>query len=483
MGNNRVTTVEFSIASDNGAKRKIRHTHIQYVFDGQSLPGHIYSELKKVIGDKTDVLLLSKAGADLDGNKKWVAPISNILVPGTTIVSDSVLNITSAKKLNVLGEDIGNLGLSKMNNYGYADKSENLGFYEIPVAASSAIKQPRVEPKEDIGFVSMNNGEKLFMRKGQDENIVSIAFYNQNGEQVGFTDILLRESLLNYIYINPNFRSNNYSKVILDAILEKLQDQSITSRQFTYVSAYVQNPLVVNFLLEKGFILNPYPMPTEQRLMTKATLLKSRQIEGKISLYIEDETKRDAFKNTLGNEGFEIVDKPIEGETYTVMINAKYTLYLEEKSGETQANSALPVYNEGQKTGGIDFRALPIASQPVLINQKVNASIIPPIPLAELNSEWLRIENMLASGITPSSERIKEYLQSCSQQQDFNQDIDKVLSCIADIFRFEEERVADTDASLRAMLMLLESDKPVAQIQLALAQITVQEKEPKLLEQ
>ncbi|MCG2713897.1 MAG: hypothetical protein L6308_03515 [Candidatus Omnitrophica bacterium] len=350
------------------------------------------------------------------------------------------------------------------------------------VVVSSAIKRPRVEPKEDIGFVSMNNGEKLFMRKGQDENIVSIAFYNQNGEQVGFTDILLRESLLNYIYINPNFRSNNYFKVILDAILDKLQDQSFTGRQFTFVTAYAQNPLIVNYLLGKGFILNPYPMPTEQSLMTKATLSKSRQIEGKISLFIEDETKRDAFKNTLGNEGFEIVDKPIEGETYTVMINAKYTLYFEEKSGETQANSASPVYNEEQKKGGIDFRTLPIASQPLLINQKVNASIIPPIPLAELNSEWLRIENMLASGITPSSERIKEYLQSCSQKQDFNQDIDKVLSCIADIFRFEEERVADTDASLKAMLMLLESDKPVAQMQLALAQITVEAKEPKIIE-
>jgi len=288
MGNNRATTVEFSIAYDNGAKRKIRHTHIKYVFDGQSLPGHIYSELKKVIGDRTDVLLLSKAGADLDGNKKWIAPISNILVPGTTIVSDSVLNITSAKKLNFFGEDIENLGLSKMNNYGYADKSENLGFYEIPVV-------------KDV------------------------------------------------------------------------------------------QPYLPGFL-----------------------------------------------------------------------------------PGKTNESSS-PI-------GGIDFRALPIASQPVLINQKVNASIIPPVPLAELNSEWLRIENMLASGITPSSERIKEYLQSCSQKQDFNQDIDKVLSCIADIFRFEEERVADTDASLRAMLMLLESDKSAAQMQLALAQITVEAKEPKIIE-
>ena len=132
--------------------------------------------------------------------------------------------------------------------------------------------------------------------------------------------------------------------------------------------------------------------------------------------------------------------------------------------------------------GGIDFRALPIARQPVLINPKVNASIIPPIPLAELNSAWLQIEKMLAAGITPSSERIKEYLQSCGQKQEFNQDIDKVLSCIADIFRLEEEQVAGTDLFLKEMLALLESDKPAGEIRIALAQITVEAKEPKLIE-
>jgi SAM-dependent MidA family methyltransferase len=134
-------------------------------------------------------------------------------------------------------------------------------------------------------------------------------------------------------------------------------------------------------------------------------------------------------------------------------------------------------------TGGIDFRALPIASQPILINQKINANTIPSIPLAELNSEWLQIENMLAAGITPSSERIKEYLQSCCQKQDFNQEIDKVLSCIADMLRLEEERVVSTDLSLKEMLMLLESGKSTNEMQLVLTQITVEAKEPRLMEQ
>jgi len=369
-----------------------------------------------------------------------------------------------------------------------ADKERIIQLTEVS-SASSKVKenkpQPRVEPKEDIGTISLNNGDKLSMRKGQEENIVSVAFYNKEGEQIGFVDILLRENLLNYIYINPNFRSKDYSKVILDAILEKLQDQSFTGRQFTFVSAYVQNPLVVNSLLEKGFILNPAPMPTEQSLMTKATLSRSRQIEGKIPLYIEDITKKNTFKDTLGNEGFEIVDKPIEGETYTVIINAKYTLYFEEKSGETQANSASPVYNEEQKTGGIDFRAMPITTQPVNPITNLRDSPLRGQSLSNINLDesWSQIQNMLKAEIIPSSERIKEYLQACCEKKDMDQEIDKVLACIADIFRLQEERVAGTDLSLKEMLTLLESDKPANEMQLVLAKITVQAKEPKALEQ
>ncbi len=81
------------------------------------------------------------------------------------------------------------------------------------------------------------------------------------------------------------------------------------------------------------------------------------------------------------------------------------------------------------------------------------------------------------------SERIKEYLQSCCQKQDLNQEIDKVLSCIADILRQEEERVTSTDSGLKEVLVLLESDKPADQMQLALAQITIEPKEPKMIEQ
>ncbi len=99
-----------------------------------------------------------------------------------------------------------------------------------------------------------------------------------------------------------------------------------------------------------------------------------------------------------------------------------------------------------------------------------------------LDAEWEEIENMLNAGIVPSTDRIKEHLQSCCQEKDFNQEIDNVLSCVADILRLEEERVASTDSALKEVLVLLESDKPVDQMHLALAQITIEPKEPKAIE-
>jgi hypothetical protein len=89
---------------------------------------------------------------------------------------------------------------------------------------------------------------------------------------------------------------------------------------------------------------------------------------------------------------------------------------------------------------------------------------------------------MLSGGIIPSNQRLKEYLMRVCTNENCQQELDKVLSCIADILRMEEERCCDTETSLRQMLILLEQDKPAQELQLALAQIQVGEKEPQVIE-
>lgn len=137
--------------------------------------------------------------------------------------------------------------------------------------------------------------------------------------------------------------------------------------------------------------------------------------------------------------------------------------------------SSLPIAADAK--GGIDLRALPIVSQPALNMPVGNIPTLRPLVNINLDESWSQIQSMLKVGIIPSSERIKEYLQSCCGKENMGQEIDRILVCIADIFRLQEEQAISTDASLKEMLALLESDKSVDEMQFALAEILVSEKE------
>jgi len=129
--------------------------------------------------------------------------------------------------------------------------------------------------------------------------------------------------------------------------------------------------------------------------------------------------------------------------------------------------------------GGIDLRSLPIVAQPVSGSDPLLRSVAPPVtvPSKDLDQEWLQIQNMLKIGAIPSSDRLKTYLVSCCQKSGAEAGINKVISCIAQILRMEEERVVPTDQALRKLLTLLETGKPAKEIPLALAKISTLPKE------
>jgi hypothetical protein len=98
-----------------------------------------------------------------------------------------------------------------------------------------------------------------------------------------------------------------------------------------------------------------------------------------------------------------------------------------------------------------------------------------------LENEGKQIQRMVDSGIIPSSDRIKDYLDECCQNGGAAVDMDKVLSCIADILRLEEEQLRPTEEALRQILVLLESDKPAQEMHNQLRIIPVMAKEPMLV--
>ncbi|MDD5691571.1 MAG: hypothetical protein PHP10_00095 [Candidatus Omnitrophica bacterium] len=138
---------------------------------------------------------------------------------------------------------------------------------------------------------------------------------------------------------------------------------------------------------------------------------------------------------------------------------------------------------EDNSVGGIDMRSLPkytkvekVTAGSPLVKQGQSPSGTAPLS----DKEWQEIERMANSGIAPSCERIREYLLSL---QDPSTQIDRVLACIADILRQEEEKACGTESSLKEILVLLESGKPVNELRLALINIQVLAKEPQLITQ
>ena len=80
-----------------------------------------------------------------------------------------------------------------------------------------------------------------------------------------------------------------------------------------------------------------------------------------------------------------------------------------------------------------------------------------------LNQEWLQIQKIAGAGITPSAERIKEYVQLSCLKGELN-DTQKIIACIADILRNEEERCVSTEPILKDILVVLESGRSAQEL-------------------
>ncbi|MDD5347013.1 MAG: response regulator [Candidatus Omnitrophica bacterium] len=107
-----------------------------------------------------------------------------------------------------------------------------------------------------------------------------------------------------------------------------------------------------------------------------------------------------------------------------------------------------------KKVAGIDFRALPVATEPAAAVQPMMQGAAAGIPLAELDKKWTGIQKKMAEGPMPYKE-IKEYVQSCCQRQDAARQFEEVQACIASILSMEEAAAVQTSPELKEILSAL----------------------------
>jgi aldose 1-epimerase len=110
--------------------------------------------------------------------------------------------------------------------------------------------------------------------------------------------------------------------------------------------------------------------------------------------------------------------------------------------------------------GGIDFRSIPLIIQPIGNFSKINFS--PPssgLALQRLNpeEELKAISSMVARGIVPSGERVKELIFACCYKKELSSRLDDLIACLTDICRLQEEYVEESGPELKESLMLVEA--------------------------
>jgi hypothetical protein len=106
-------------------------------------------------------------------------------------------------------------------------------------------------------------------------------------------------------------------------------------------------------------------------------------------------------------------------------------------------------------TGGIDFRALPIAVQPRIADFVKELGAMPTPEIADLNAEWERIEKVLQLSASPSLDRLKEYIAVCYKRGELKGRAQDILVCVSGIIRQEEQESRQTEQELKDMLALL----------------------------
>jgi hypothetical protein len=122
-----------------------------------------------------------------------------------------------------------------------------------------------------------------------------------------------------------------------------------------------------------------------------------------------------------------------------------------------KAKTELPVeLKDNHNLGGIDFCSLPIVSTAIQnLSFNGNNGALNRLSDINLSQEWQQIESLVNAGIIPSPERIKEYVWAASIQNKTDDDFDRVILCIADILRKDEEDYLLTNSTLRDILIVL----------------------------
>lgn len=178
--------------------------------------------------------------------------------------------------------------------------------------------------------------------------------------------------------------------------------------------------------------------------------------------------KEDISKSVLHQIGYTQGHSPEDRAYYAGILD--FNIYL-----PAPAVAGSPVMPQPDNAlGGIDFRSLPIVSQAVN-NISLNTSHLSFANLTAMNLSQERqgIEGLISSGISPSAERVKDYLQASCAKGEIEKDRGTLINYILAILRQEEEKCRHSETLLKDILIILEASRSRAELNRAFLGKTV----------
>ncbi|MDD2703428.1 MAG: hypothetical protein PHC33_05430, partial [Candidatus Omnitrophica bacterium] len=362
---------------------------------------------------------------------------------------------------------------------------------------------PKVIPGfRDVGWRSKEK-ESIFendLATHAEVKMVTVRLTDQGNTKIGVTEqIVQREGFFINIHYTPTFISPTFiaDAVDLAAFFDQLgiewsrryTEQHVTLYEGGRAIAWNDKPVIEDIIRKNTDLEFDIKDGSMQQ---KVTTMRIDTPEGSIEHYLTD-NKHLMYVLSVYGIPYEFhlgsVQVHIGFMTFVLtwedrqVLNAILIEFLRvQKQITVEVDKAQDIANDGgfrnvsetakDKRGGIDFRSLPITTQPVLaIQPNLQVPLQPKIPLAELDKEWSSIQEMVNKGNIPSGETIKEYVLSCCQKGDISQDMEKVLACIFQILRLEEDYAVACEPGFIQLLSILESDKPPHELQLALSAV------------
>jgi hypothetical protein len=109
--------------------------------------------------------------------------------------------------------------------------------------------------------------------------------------------------------------------------------------------------------------------------------------------------------------------------------------------------------------GGIDLRSMNIIAQPMgsFVGLDFRLPLVKNAERIDLDKEFAQIRLMVERGISPSGQRIKEFIAACWQRQEWDKRLQDVMACLVDVCRLEEDNLSETSAQLRECLVIVDS--------------------------